>query len=101
MERYQEWRRVIREGRKRTNISIDRIDSAKGYSLDNIQLVCVVINLMKLDMTQAEFTAWCGATWNNRNALRTTDGCQKESENAFVQPSSQNDLKNMHLVSLN
>jgi hypothetical protein len=51
----------IREGRKRTNVSIDRIDSSKGYSLDNIQLVCTIVNLMKLDMTQTEFTKWCAA----------------------------------------
>jgi hypothetical protein len=88
----------IREGRKPTNISIDRIDSSKSYSFENIQLVCVVVNLMKLDMTQDEFTSWCGAVWNNRNALKMPSGFLKESENALEPPSLPNAWKNMHLV---
>jgi hypothetical protein len=91
----------IRGGRNLTNISIDRIDSSRGYAMDNIQLVCLVVNLMKLDMTQEEFTSWCGAVWNRQNALKTPNGCPKESVNALGPPSSQNDLKNMHLVNLN
>lgn len=91
----------IRGGRQRTNLSIDRIDSSRGYSMDNIQLVCLVVNLMKLDMTQDEFTSWCSAVWNNRNAQRMPSGYQIESDNVSGLPSLQNDLKNMYLVSLN
>jgi hypothetical protein len=32
------------EGRVNTNLSVDRIDSAKGYSKDNVQLVCMAAN---------------------------------------------------------
>ena len=37
------------------NMSIDRIDSNKGYTIDNIQLICTVINIMKTDLPNDEF----------------------------------------------
>lgn len=37
------------------NISIDRIDSNKGYTTDNIQLVCAIINRIKSDIDDVEF----------------------------------------------
>nr|QBK93748.1 MAG: Zn-finger protein [Pithovirus LCPAC406] len=44
-----------------TNVSIDRIDSMGSYTLDNIQLVCSVVNMMKLDMSQDLFLKFCKA----------------------------------------
>jgi hypothetical protein len=41
-----------------TNLSIDRIDSDKGYELDNIQLVCAIVNIMKSSLTMEEFKWW-------------------------------------------
>lgn len=41
-------------------ISIDRVDSSKGYSLENCVLCGAVINLMKLDLTIEEFKYFCG-----------------------------------------
>nr|QBK92896.1 MAG: uncharacterized protein LCPAC403_00300 [Pithovirus LCPAC403] len=43
------------------NISIDRIDSLKDYTIDNIQLVCSCVNIMKMDMSQALFLEFCAA----------------------------------------
>jgi len=37
------------------NISIDRIDSTKGYTVDNIQLVGAIINIMKNDIEEKDF----------------------------------------------
>jgi len=37
------------------NISVDRIDSAKPYTKDNIQLVCSIINLLKGNMKECDF----------------------------------------------
>lgn len=48
-------------GRLPTNVSVDRIDPTKGYSPDNIQLVCVAVNLMKASLTMAELKDWCRA----------------------------------------
>jgi hypothetical protein len=43
------------------NVSVDRIDSDKGYEKDNIQLVCAIINRMKTDLTDQEFIEFCKA----------------------------------------
>jgi len=36
------------------NISIDRIDSKKGYTKDNIQLICAIVNRYKMHLSQEE-----------------------------------------------
>lgn len=38
----------------KTNMSIDRIHNSKGYTKDNIQLVCAVVNRIKHDMNPFE-----------------------------------------------
>lgn len=50
---------ITRENRVPTNISIDRIDSSKGYTPDNVQLICDIVNMMKRDLTIKEFKYWC------------------------------------------
>jgi hypothetical protein len=40
-------------------VSIDRIDSAKGYTVDNIQLLHKDINMMKQAFSQKHFVALC------------------------------------------
>lgn len=47
------------EGRVNTNLSIDRIDSAKGYTRDNVQLVTMAANQMKNDLTIDELVDMC------------------------------------------
>lgn len=39
----------------RKRLSIDRMDSSKGYIKDNIVLCCNIINMMKTDLTMEEF----------------------------------------------
>lgn len=39
--------------------SIDRIDSNKGYTLDNIRLVAWIVNHCRGNLTDAEFTGMC------------------------------------------
>jgi hypothetical protein len=39
--------------------SIDRIDSAKGYTRDNIQIVCGWYNMAKQDLSEAEMLDFC------------------------------------------
>lgn len=43
----------------RTNASIDRIKPKGEYTLDNIQLVCVALNKLRLDTPLDEFIEWC------------------------------------------
>jgi hypothetical protein len=47
--------------RDKAKLSVDRIDSAANYTRDNVQLVCAAINVMKNDMPQNVFQAWCRA----------------------------------------
>ena len=44
---------------RRTQASVDRIDSDGNYEISNIQIVCNIANVMKSDMTMAEFYRWC------------------------------------------
>lgn len=41
------------------NISVDRIDSSKDYTIDNIQLVCAIVNIIKYNMGTNEFIDVC------------------------------------------
>lgn len=40
-------------------ISVDRVDSSKGYTKDNVVLCCWFINYMKQDLSVAELEDWC------------------------------------------
>ena len=51
-----------------TNISIDRIDSSKGYLKDNIQLVCRMVNHMKSNRTSEQLYSWCKAIVENKDS---------------------------------
>lgn len=48
------------------NLSIDRIDSFKGYTKDNIQLVCAAANMMKGFMESDELMKFCEAILKNK-----------------------------------
>ena len=49
------------QGRVNTNASVDQIIAGGGYTEDNVQLVCDVVNRMKIDMTEEELKFWCRA----------------------------------------
>lgn len=40
-------------------LSIDKIDPSKGYTLDNVQLLCWAVNRAKGEMNQSEFIQMC------------------------------------------
>lgn len=44
---------------RRCTASIDRIDSAKGYTPENVQWVHKVVNVMKMDLDEGEFFRLC------------------------------------------
>lgn len=46
-------------GKKYNTISLDRIDSSKGYVKDNIQFVCYMVNVMKLNQSMEDFLFLC------------------------------------------
>lgn len=41
------------------NASLDRIDSSKGYTIDNVQWVHKDINIMKMDLSKEKFIDYC------------------------------------------
>lgn len=47
-----------------TNVTIDRIDSDKGYTEDNIRLACKAANWMKNQMTDRELLQWAALILN-------------------------------------
>jgi hypothetical protein len=47
------------QGHIPTNASVDRIDSTKGYTKDNVQLVAHQVNVMKLNLSIAQLIDWC------------------------------------------
>ena len=58
-------RRYSTEPRKQT-ASLDRIDSSKGYTVDNIQWVHKVVNYMKMDVSDESLIEWCKKIANYR-----------------------------------
>jgi hypothetical protein len=49
----------ILQGKLKTNLSIDKINPSLGYTKDNIQLVCNIINVMKSDMSMNDLKYFC------------------------------------------
>ena len=56
---------VFYSGRISTNLSVDRIDSEKGYIEGNVQLVCMAVNQMKNDLTYNELIFICNKIIEN------------------------------------
>jgi hypothetical protein len=46
-------------------VSLDRIDSSKHYTKDNVQFVCAAVNRMKQDYTEDLFVLLCHLTTQN------------------------------------
>lgn len=48
-----------RKGRLLQTASLDRIDSSKGYTKDNVQWIHKEIQFMKMDLSDLDFINWC------------------------------------------
>lgn len=48
-----------------TNVSIDQIMPSKGYTIDNIQLVCMAVNQLKSDLDMDTILILCSAIVDN------------------------------------
>jgi hypothetical protein len=53
------------------NVSLDRIDSSKGYSINNIQWIYKPLNRMKWELDQLEFIRLCNLVTEYQNAHST------------------------------
>lgn len=56
------------EGRIYTNVSIDQIIPSNGYTLDNIQLICMAVNQLKSDFDMKTIFNLCYAIVKNAKA---------------------------------
>lgn len=54
------------KGRVPTNCSLDRIDSRKPYTRDNLHLVCYQVNCMKGELGMKQLKFWCNAILGGR-----------------------------------
>jgi hypothetical protein len=59
-----------RDDHKLQTASLDRIDSLKPYTLDNIQWVHKTVNKMKNTLDQDEFISWCHLISEKYNATK-------------------------------
>lgn len=50
---------IFNSGRVPSNLSIDRITPSLGYTIGNIQLVCMACNQIKSDLTEPEMYNFC------------------------------------------
>ncbi|MAC71796.1 MAG: hypothetical protein CMP84_16540 [Gammaproteobacteria bacterium] len=50
---------LMSNGRKGTNLSIDRIDVEVGYTKENLVLVCQAVNLMRQQLSYGDLRFWC------------------------------------------
>lgn len=59
--------------RKSGNLSLDRIDSSKGYTSDNIQFVLKILNTMKGKMNNNVFISLCHSISKNNQSINITN----------------------------
>jgi len=57
------------EHNKFNTISLDRKDSSKGYTPDNVVFCCSIINKMKWQNSVEDFVMLCGKVWNNKENI--------------------------------
>ena len=59
------------------NISIDRIDSSLGYIINNVQLVCALVNNIKFTMKSGELLRFCYKIYINNLTKRINEKRRK------------------------
>lgn len=65
---------IILSGRVPTNVSVDKINHLRGYTKDNVQLVCMAVNQMKMDLSMDDLIYFCNnIIQNNEHKDQTTE----------------------------
>ena len=58
---------ALESGKNSYAVSVDRIDSSKGYYKDNIRLVCSRVNLIKMELSDDQMRFWCNLILKGSN----------------------------------
>lgn len=66
---------------KSKTASLDRIDSSKGYLLDNVQWIHTALQVMKGNKTDEDFIEICREVASRNKYLRTKFALEKQSKN--------------------
>lgn len=48
-------------------MTFNSLNTINGYTKDNVQLVCSIVNKMKLDLNMIEFITLCKIIYNEQN----------------------------------
>lgn len=68
--------RRTRKIKPNNTASLDRIDSNKGYTIDNVQWIHKDLNQMKMDMSESEFFNWINIIYKFKNSTNQHDNTQ-------------------------
>ena len=80
------------------NISVDRIDPMLGYTKDNIQLVCVGVNLIKYDLKEEDFLSMCAKIALSKKCEKIT---KKQQYDNAIRNILESDIKSVNQNSFN
>ena len=64
-------KKLTRQSGDLAKASVDRLDTARGYDLDNVRLVAWAVNRMRNNMTDEVFQSWVTALANTRQRAHT------------------------------
>lgn len=62
-------------------VSLDRLNSAKGYTRKNTVLAALQVNLMKNDVSVEDFLDWCESVTKHQEAKAAEVGVNPETLN--------------------
>lgn len=65
-------------GRVPTNVSIDQINHKNGYTIGNIQLVCMAVNQMKSDMLMEDLYKFCDLIIKNKQKCQKVESQEEK-----------------------
>ena len=64
-----------------TKASLDRVDSSKPYTRENVRLVCLWVNLAKSELSDSELREWCMKVVEGMKGMTVAKVNYKSAEN--------------------